>query len=57
MVSTMQQHEHSACASHATRSELTLAVCAVLCEVMRAAVRLLQKPSRCQPQSVAAQRR
>ena len=35
MVSTMQQHEHCDCASHATCSELTLAVAALLCAVKR----------------------
>ena len=35
MVSTMQQHEHCVCASHAICSELTLAVAALLYAVMR----------------------
>ncbi len=43
MVSPMQQHEHSVCASHATCSELTLAAAALLCAVMHSAVDLLQK--------------
>jgi hypothetical protein len=47
MVSPMQQHEHCACASHAACRVLTRAVAALLCAVMRAAVRLLQQPSPC----------
>jgi hypothetical protein len=46
MVSTIQQHEHELCASHATCTELTLAVAVLLCAVIRSAVALLQTACR-----------
>ena len=38
LVSAMQQHEHWVCVLYATCEELTLAVAALLCAVMRTAV-------------------
>jgi hypothetical protein len=43
MVSTIQQHEDSVCASYVTCSMLILAVAALLSAVMHSAVDLLQK--------------